>query len=261
MKRGAVLALVSALCLSGCQHMSSYGDGRVYPVAANSMSVAMPDCRSRAEGQARGWIKIFIPERLHFRSRFRHVTFGADMRQATPEAQFDGAGHPDEPRRGHGHDAGSEPFHIYLGPTRNRSLDPFPDDPNRPYILVSLIIPESSDTSSPDRERDYFFAQLFRPDVFAVGLYAADRQNAVSSPARRRAGSAPLLCGRSSVNPSVAGVPPDAGSRQVASFYLDTRSLKQDPANPLEASYNILLQPYAAGETPVIVDPKIYNDG
>ena len=197
-----------------------------------------PDpCPADVLQHTQGWIKIYVPGSLNFPAKRNAKYNPVKNSLGDPDKPNEGRDHG--PKQGGHHQGKLDPFHIYL--------NKFTNDKDYPFVAVQVVIPRSS---------EFNFGTL--PDIGAEAIAA------VSIPTSQPDGSVTLgrthyICTAPAL---LLKVTPEG--RRVATFFVNLANAPTGSGGDdvlLAPSYNIILMPSGASETPIVIDPKIYNDG
>jgi len=175
----------------------------------------------------RGWVKIILPKNMELSGKKRKVFFlkNGTIGSNNPHDDMVGSENNSSTNHTNNHGKMQNPFHIYL-------KDAFGSSTKR-FIAVRIIIEDGA---------DYKFSNL---GSIIDGVTGAPPNSDMTC----------LAAGTPS--PIIAKVDPPY-PRQDTIFFIDTNV---SATGDFLAGYNIVLQFSNSDETPVIIDPKIYNEG
>lgn len=218
----AVFAVTSWFALTGLAERT------VAPFFFTPQTSAFAPCGATDAPNYQGIIRIVLPRRLTFSGIDRSVRTARDL-PANPDSdgKNDSAGTENDVHPGDN----DEPYHIYF-----RKGD---FKPNTTFVLVRVIIRNRSDYSfwvQPKQTTD--------PNeriIKGVGAAGPDPDK--------------ILCGMRDIKtPNGTGA-----KKQVASFLINVANIKTTTTAPIPFNIAVVSDDYP--DTPIFIDPKVYNDG
>jgi len=211
--------------------------------AFSGVSHALSDCtittgtvptESDLRDNSEGWIKLFLSNPFTIGHTSRRARF--DTYKNTPIPKFDahsdsqGFVNDPKPKIPPTHTNQKNHFHLYLWKLYSNAN-------HKRFVEVFVIIEQQS---------KFTFGVLDDINPVAVGIAGADP---VLYPSAAK---------RTCLVPNTQPVLTPVNGRQIARFFVDINNLTNAGA---ESVFNIILSPEDGDETPIIIDPKIYNEG